>query len=94
MPYRKSIVRKLLESKRKQYANMRQAKARKREHEQSYSGYAFTVRVYRLAETRQVVVKSDGLNVWIDGGRTRTYDGFCRAMNRKLWKRTKGTNDR
>ena len=53
--------------------------------------YAMTVRVYRLGVVRQVILHTDGLYVWHQGGKTRTYEAFCRAMNRKLWSRAKET---
>ena len=49
--------------------------------------YAMTVRVYRVGVVKQVVLHTDGLYVWHQGGKTRTYEAFCKAMNRKLWKR-------
>lgn len=87
MAYRKSIVIKRLEAKLKHYSAMRQAKAKKRESEAKSSVYAMTVRVYRLGVVRQVVLHTDGLHVWNGGGKARTYAAFCKAMNRKLWRR-------
>ena len=91
MAYRKSIIRKRIEGKRIHYAAMRKAKAAKREAEVNPAMYAMTVRVYRIGVVRQVIQHTDGLYVWHEGGKTRTYEAFCKAMNRKLWSRAKET---
>ena len=86
MPYRKSIRKQRLERKVKHYAYMRECRAKHRQVEATPSMFAMTVRVYRLGSVRQVVLHTDGLYVWHGGGKTRTYEAFCKAMNRKLWK--------
>lgn len=63
-----------------------EAKAKKRLAEAKPTMYAMTVRVYRLGVVKQVVLHTDGLYIWHRGGKTRTYEAFCRAMNRKLWR--------
>lgn len=39
----------------------------------------------------QIRVMSDGLHVWADGLKRRTFRGFRAAMNRKLWGATRRT---
>ena len=48
--------------------------------------YAGTIRYITPTGTvRQVVIRSTGAMVYVDGGAVKTYRAFCAAMNRKLW---------
>ena len=48
--------------------------------------YAGTVRyITATGKVRQVVTRSDGRIVYVDGGAVKSYRAFCAAMNRKLW---------
>lgn len=48
--------------------------------------YAGTVRyITATGRVRQVVIRSDGRMVYVDGGAVKSYRSFCAAMNRKVW---------
>jgi hypothetical protein len=85
--FRKSITRKRYESKAKRCAAMRAAKERKRlSAARDAVEYAGTVRyIQPTGKVRQVVIRSTGLMVYVDGGPVKTYRAFCQAINRKLW---------
>ena len=52
--------------------------------------YAGTIRyVMASGKVRQVILRSDGQTVCVDGGGRMSYRGFCAAMNRKLWRAVK-----
>lgn len=48
--------------------------------------YAGTIRyIQPSGKVRQVVIRSSGMMVYVDGGPVKTFKAFCHAMNRKLW---------
>ena len=87
--YRKSLRAIRKERKAQKCAAMRAAKERKR------IANAIAAPIFcgvvrgvgpAFGGARQVVIKSDGLAVWVGTSRARTYRAFCAAMNRKLWR--------
>lgn len=52
--------------------------------------YVGTVRFIAAGgKVRQVILRSDGETVCVDGAARRTYRAFCEAMNRKIWRAVK-----
>lgn len=70
------------------------ARARRRMGRAVEAVYSGSVRLFGPvfgADVRQLDLRSDGVHIWLvdsDGhvGKRRTFETFCRAMNRRLWR--------